>query len=313
MCGKTTDILLTVFTPTYNRKELLGRAFKSLCAQSCHDFKWLIVDDGSTDGTREAFEDIEAPFEITYVYRENGGKMRAHNTGSALCDTELFLCLDSDDILAPDAVRLITERWKEHRGTHFCTKDSAQRAGIVAYKGMSAKDLWELTDSYDETQVRRFRDAAFMPEDTGRGYSTLRGLYLNGFFGETTLVFRTELLKKFPFPEIPGEKYVPEDYVYDKIDGMCPLLVMDEILTVCELVSGGYTDQAARLRRDNPQGWLLYYEQRMRLENPLMLKIKYLSHYRRFCDITGKKSELAGVERVVSALGAALLRIFGKT
>ena len=100
---------LTIFTPTYNRKELLKRAYESLRAQTCKDFCWLIVDDGSTDDTASAVEEWgrEGIIPIEYLYFENGGKMRAHNRGVENCRTEWFLCLDSDDRLVPDAVEEI--------------------------------------------------------------------------------------------------------------------------------------------------------------------------------------------------------------
>ena len=112
--------------------------------------------------------------------------------------------------------------------------------------------------------------------------TTLKSLYERGFEGETTLAIRTELLKKNLFPEIRGEKYVPEDYVYDKIDRGHVYSVLPHILTVCEIVESGYTDRAEVLRRENPTGWLLYYGQRALESRMSVLKIKYASHYMRF-------------------------------
>lgn len=297
-------VLLTVFTPTYNRRALLPRVYESLRNQTCPDFVWLVVDDGSTDDTRSYVEELseknksEGSFEVRYIYRENGGKMRAHNTGSLACDTELFLCLDSDDELSCDAVEKILAKWKESGGR----AEGKAAAGIVAYKGEK-----------NESGVKPFRDALFPDVDIRRGCSALRDLYLDGFFGETTLVFRTELLRRHQFPEIEGEKYVPEDYVYDRIDAECPLIVMPEILTVCEIVEGGYTDQAARLRRENPTGWFLYYEQRSRIQKWSVLKIKYLSHYLRFCQVLGRRSELPVIQYLAGLPGALALKIAGKT
>lgn len=292
--------LLTVFTPTYNRAGLIGRVYESLKKQTVKDFKWIIVDDGSTDDTKavvDAFisHNAENGFATEYHYQDNGGKMRAHNTGSRLCDTELFLCVDSDDMLTEDAAETIVSLWR-------AADDGINRAGIAAYKG-------ELADG----KIRKFRDASFMAGDIERGYETLRGLYLHGFFGETTLVFRSDLLKKYPFPEIDGEKYVPEDYIYDKIDKECPLLVLPKVLTVCELCEGGYTDAAKKLRRENPMGWFLYYEQRSSDQKWSVLKIKYLSHYIIFSRIVGKEIKLSVIERVLGSIGAAILTMLGKS
>ncbi|MDP5238381.1 glycosyltransferase family A protein [Uliginosibacterium sp. 31-16] len=96
--------LFTVFTPTYNRAAVL---YDSLCAQTCRDFEWLIVDDGSTDDTRElvARWQSEAGFSIHYVWQKNGHKKTAMNRGAAEARGELFLTLDSDDACLPDARR----------------------------------------------------------------------------------------------------------------------------------------------------------------------------------------------------------------
>ena len=246
---------LTVFTPTYNRKELLKRAYESLCAQTCRDFVWLIVDDGSEDGTGDVVKKWmeESDFPIRYAAFPNGGKMRAHNRGVELCETDWFVCLDSDDVLARDAVELIYSCREE-------TKDKGV-AGIVAHKGRNERETLYGKD---------------FPEE---GYSTLYGLYLKGFRGETTLVFKTEFLRAFPFPEIEGEKYVPEDYIYDKIDAKYTLFILPKILTVCELVSSGYTDSVKALKRDNPNAWYLYYRQRAGITPLRLLKWKYLGYY----------------------------------
>ena len=104
---------LTVFTPAYNRAHTLSRTYESLCQQECKDFIWLIVDDGSTDGTGElvkTWQRKNKDFEIRYVYKENGGMHTAHNTAYELMDTELNVCIDSDDCLEQGAVRKILDK-----------------------------------------------------------------------------------------------------------------------------------------------------------------------------------------------------------
>ncbi len=246
---------LTIFTPTYNRMELLTRAYESLCRQSCRDFVWLIVDDGSTDDTKSVVKRwiTENVITIRYAYFENGGKMRAHNRGVELCETDWFLCLDSDDVLVETAVEDI----------YACEEALIEDrvAGIVAHKGKN------------ETETLYGSDFPI------KGYSTLYGLYLKGFRGETTLAFKTSILRAYPFPEIEGEKYVPEDYVYDKIDQDHVLYILPKILTVCELVESGYTDSLKRIKEQNPRAWYLYYLQRAKITPPSLLKWKYLGYY----------------------------------
>ncbi len=250
---------LTVFTPTYNRRELLTRVYESLKDQTVSDFEWLIVDDGSSDNTKELVDKwiAEGIVRIRYHYRENGGKMRAHNTGAALSECDLFVCLDSDDRFVPTAVEELLTAYDEAKKN----ENGENIGGVVAHKGCTYEKL--------------LGSKEFPPVKT----STLFGLYQKGFSGETTLMYETRLLRQFPFPEIEGEKYVPEDLIYDKIDQICVLAVLPRIITVCELVDGGYTDNAAKLRRANPGAFYLYFEQRARITPPGLLKLKYAARY----------------------------------
>ena len=251
---------LTVFTPTYNRKELLTRVYESLINQTVKDFEWLIVDDGSTDGTGETVQKWidDSVIPIRYHYRENGGKMRAHNTGVSLAAADLFVCLDSDDRFTADAVEVLLAAYDDAKQN---TAGNVNIGGVVAHKGLTDDKLFGEKD-FPVT-----------------GTSTLYGLYLKGFSGETTLMYETDLLARFPFPEIEGEKYVPEDYIYDKIDEVCVLAVLPRIVTVCETISGGYTESAKKLKRDNVNAFYMYYEQRARITPRSLLKLKYLGRY----------------------------------
>ena len=110
--------LLTVFTPAYNRASTLPRTYQSLCEQECKDFIWLIVDDGSSDNTRELVEgwkNQDNGFEIQYIYKKNGGMHTAHNVAYENIHTELNICIDSDDRMAEGAVKKIKTAWLKVR------------------------------------------------------------------------------------------------------------------------------------------------------------------------------------------------------
>ncbi len=258
--------ILTVFTPAYNRSDKLVRAYESLKRQTNKDFCWLVVDDGSTDDTVGAVKSFreEGIVDITYIRRENGGKMRAHNTGVDACETELFLCLDSDDYLSDEAVDSILGVWKETGGKECY-------AGIIAYKG--------------ESEEKPIYGNVFPIT----GDCSFRELYSKGFKGETTLVFRTDLLKANKFPEIEGEKYVPEDVVYDRIDEGHIFKLVPVIYTVCELVKERYTDRAEQLRYEAPTGWFIYYHQRALSWPMSVIRLKFAAHYLRFRHLVDKK------------------------
>ena len=116
-------VLLTVFTPTYNRAHTLPRTYDSLKKQDCFCFEWLIIDDGSTDGTDKLVEEWmkeNNPFKIRYIYKKNGGMHTAYNTAYDNIDTELNVCIDSDDCLAPGAARKIAESMENHERIWIC-------------------------------------------------------------------------------------------------------------------------------------------------------------------------------------------------
>ena len=103
--------MITIFTPTYNRKKTLPKLYESLKNQNDKDFEWLIVDDGSSDGTDKLIEEYkkENILNIRYFYKENGGKQRAVNFGVEKSQGEYFFIVDSDDFLSSDAVSKIKE------------------------------------------------------------------------------------------------------------------------------------------------------------------------------------------------------------
>lgn len=256
---------LTVFTPTYNREKLLKRVYDSLVRQTNKDFLWLIIDDGSSDNTKEVVESFisEGLIEIEYRYCDNGGKMRAHNRATENLSTELFICVDSDDYLVDNAVEKLLNRWDEESDL------KKSLAGIISHKGKSETTL--LSDVEFPDGIR---------------YSGLYSLYLKGFKGETTIMFKSEVIKAFPFPEIEGEKYVPEDYIYDKIDREYEYIVFPEIITICEIVENGYTDSVKKLKLENKNAFYLYYKQRAEITPFSILKIKYLGFFAKYAKLT---------------------------
>lgn len=106
---------LTVFTPTYNRAHTLKRLYESLCTQTCDDFEWLVIDDGSTDFTKELIDGFirQNRLPIRYIYKENGGLHTGYNTAYDNITTELNVCIDSDDFMPEDAVEIIVNTWRE--------------------------------------------------------------------------------------------------------------------------------------------------------------------------------------------------------
>ena len=225
---------LTVFTPAYNRAHTLPRTYESLCAQDCKDFIWLIVDDGSCDNTAELVKHWQAQengFEIQYIYKENGGMHTAHNTAYENISTELNVCIDSDDRMAPGAVQKIRDAW--------------ERAKEKGYAGLIGLDA--------DLNTGKIIGKGF-PE--GMAETTLNGYYAAGGAGDKKLVYRTDVITSVPpYPVFKGEKYVGLVYKYTLVDQKYKMAVLDEVLCEVEYQADGSSSTMWKQYVKNPQGF----------------------------------------------------------
>lgn len=258
---------LTVFTPAYNRAHTLPRAFEALKKQSDKRFVWLIVDDGSTDNTREVVEDFrkeDCGFKIEYVYKENGGMHTAHNLAYKLIKTELNTCIDSDDTIGDEAVGKILDFWEKNGSDEF--------AGIVGFD----------TDFDGNVIGTRF------PENLKK--TTLGAYYKNGGSGDKKLVYRTDVVKKYPpYPEYEGEKLVPLGSLYTLIDQDYELLVLDEALCRVEYQPDGSGASIFRQYRQSPKGFAYSRIIRMKYSDSFKERATGAIHYISSCIFAREK------------------------
>ena len=244
---------ITVFTPTFNRAYCLHQLYESLLRQSSKDFCWLVIDDGSTDTTNELVQSwIEAGnIEIKYVYQKNQGMHGAHNTAYQLIETELNVCIDSDDYMPDNAIQLIIDTWKE-------VANKATIAGIVG--------------------IDIFKDGKIIgtgfPENLA--FSTLHDLYYKyKIIGDKKLVFRTEIVKKFPkYPLFEGEYFVPLGILYLMIDQQYQLVCLNKPLCVVEYLPDGSSRNIFKQYKINPKGFR--YSRIIELKYIKNFKIKVL-------------------------------------
>ena len=227
---------LTVFTPAYNRAHTLPRTYESLRAQSCKDFVWLIVDDGSSDNTAElvrAWQQRDNGFEIRYIYKENGGMHTAHNTAYENIETELNTSIDSDDCMAPGAVEKILRKWESVRDLGY--------AGLIAL------------------------DADMEGTILGKGFpeglteTTLMGYYAAGGSGDKKLIYRTDIINRYPpYPVFEGEKYVALAYKYRLIDQEYKLAVLSEVVCNVDYQPDGHGRGMWKEYARNPRGFAFW-------------------------------------------------------
>lgn len=249
---------LTVFTPLYNRKNTLRRTYESMKNQTCKDFVWMIVDDGSTDNPYDEIKQwIEETddFEIRYIYKENGGMHTAHNTAYDNIDTELNVCIDSDDFMPNDAVELIINCWEKNKDKGY--------AGII---GLDC-------DSVHNKVIGKE-----LPKD--KESTTLQGYYNSGGFGDKKLIYRTDIIKNTPpYPVFGNEKYFALAYKYHIIDKNFELKILNECVCIVEYQFDGSSANMYRQYINNPKGFAFWRIHQMNNSINFKQKFKACIHY----------------------------------
>ena len=207
---------LTIFTPTYNRAHTIERTYHSLCRQSCKEFDWLIIDDGSTDNTASIVKEwvAENKIPIRYVYKENGGLYTGYNVAYSLIESELCVCVDSDDYMPDDAVEKIYRCWIERGGEQY--------AGLIG-----------LDFHLDGTPI-----GGYFP--TGLDNVWFMDLYIKKLhLGDVKPVLRTDLMKTVaPMVGFEGEKNFNPAYMMMQVCDRYPILLLNENLCFVDYQTG---------------------------------------------------------------------------
>lgn len=279
---------LTVFTPTYNREELLERGYEALKRQTCKDFLWIIVDDGSTDNTAERVEQWIAEttdFEIRYIKKENGGLHTGYNTAIEHADTELMVCVDSDDYMPNDAVEKILRFWEQEGSTEY--------AGIVGLD-------YDLEGHLIGDPLPNQKTVNLIDLLVGK-YALVNG--------DRTNVIRTELYKKVaPMKSFSGEKNFNPHYMHLEISKEYDFLVLNENLKHVEYQPGGMTKSIWRQYYNSPNSFAEIRKLYLSFEDTsFKFKLKHAIHYVSSCILAGKLRD--GIKEIPQK-GYVLLGLF---
>jgi glycosyltransferase involved in cell wall biosynthesis len=249
-------IKLTVFTPAYNRAHTIGRTYKSLCRQTCKDFKWLVVDDGSTDNTKELIDQwksLDNGFEMGYVWKENGGLHTGYNKAIELMDTELCVCIDSDDYMPDDAVEKILTCWKGN-----CVEIVA---GIIG-----------LDFLLDGTPL----GGLFPKEGIFHAYDVF---FKFNHRNDVKFVARTKLLKQVaPQPTFNGEKNFNPSYMYKQIDLNYKWIIMNENLCYVDYQSDGMANAIYKQYINSPNSFAAQRINNLKTPAPISFYFKQYIH-----------------------------------
>lgn len=242
--------LITVITPTYNRSKELPRLFESLQNQKLYNFIWLIVDDGSTDNTKEVIDNFcNSYFRIIYYIKENGGKHTALNLAFKYIKTDLSFIVDSDDYLLPEATLVIQSDWEKYKNKDLC--------GISYLRGYSANKVIGDTSPSDY-MVDNFINMRFNKH----------------IGGDKAEVWVTKYLVEHSYPEFNGEKFFGESYLWIKMAQKRNMLFRNKIIYITEYLEGGLSKSGRALRIKCPQGGMTSAEMMMTPDFSLNQRIK---------------------------------------
>lgn len=261
--------VISVFTPTYNRGYCLKNGYDALCRQTNKDFIWIVIDDGSTDNTRslvETWKNNDNGFEIKYIYKENGGLASGYNKAIEVADTELCMCVDSDDYLTDNAIETILNFWDQHKQENF--------AGIVGLDcDPSGKVIGDL-----------------LPQQKSINLIDLACGKYNLNNGDRKNVVRTDLYKLVaPMKEFPGERDFNPHYLHLKISLDYDFLILNEKLCYVDYQQDGMTTTVFKQYLRSPKS---FRETRLLdmsfKQAPFKYIVKKTIHYISSCIISGE-------------------------
>lgn len=258
----------SICTPVYNRVSLLPRLYKSLLENNSEDltFEWLLIDDGSSDDIGNFVKQVELNERVSfrYIKKENEGKHSCLNIAFEQAQGELLLILDSDDLLAPNALTKVKKLWTHH-------KHNPKLAGIIGHcLKLGSNEL--LGDTFPQNEMLS---------------TLLANSHKLNLSGDRCDFIRTDLLRNKRFPIIEGERFMPEAIVMQDLDLEYKYLCVNDSFKIVEYQEGGLSDSYSLLAMNNPQGMVLRFERILNEKGLLKqvdfkAKIKMYGHFTRY-------------------------------
>ena len=257
---------ISILTPTYNRGKLLLPLYESLKNLTFEDFEWLIVDDGSEDDTEQyalswiSYNIQKAEFPIRYIKKSNGGKHTAINRGVREANGELILILDSDDTLPEDSLATIAQYYEQCKGY----KDCAGVCGLMSHHdGQLIGTGFPKDPMYESALQFRYAEKSNVT-------------------GDLLEIYKTSVMREFPFPEIENEKFCPESLVWNRIANKYKLFCFNKIVYYRDYLDGGLTSKIVRIRMNSPIASTMTYAEMLDYNISLKWKIRSAINYWRF-------------------------------
>jgi len=251
---------ITVFTPTYNRGYIIKKLYNSLVSQTYTNFEWMVVDDGSEDDTENICNHFiqENLIDIKYLKQKNGGKHRALNNAVKKAQGELFFVVDSDDQLTENALERIAFYYNK-------IKNDNSIGGVFGVKALFSGKL-----PGDELPFSELK------------CSNLDFRYKYNIKGDMAEVFRTNVLRKYPFPEYENEKFCPEALVWNRVAQDYQLYIFNEIIYLCDYLDDGLTRKIVKIRMESSQASMDTYAELCHSPVPWLQRMKARINFWRF-------------------------------
>lgn len=286
--------MITILTTTYNRAQLLDRLYQSLVRQTDYDFEWVVIDDGSTDDTAQVVENCinkTNQFKIQYFKQPNGGKHRAINRGVELAKGQYCLIVDSDDYLDDQAVAKIKEWITSITGLE-------KIAGVAGLKA-----------GFDQVIVGQAPNGEYVD-------CTNLERQKYHLMGDKAEVYKTEILRQYPFPEFEGEKFLSEAVVWNQIaEAGYRLRWFNQVIYHCEYLADGLSKTINQRHKASPRGFALYIKQLTKHQPCLLKKSWLVGLYARdvydYQDLNRAAQDLQ-VPKLLVVFGVLIRKIFRK-
>lgn len=285
---------ISVLTPTYNREQLLGKLYKSLIRNMNYgvDIEWLIMDDGSTDNTKNEIKKYvsENKIEIKYFYQDNQGKMSAINNLVKNANGDLIIECDSDDYFTDDAFKIIKEEYNKNKNDDL----KAYAMCFLKYN-QNGNNMGKMMKKERTTMF----DLYFKEEENG----------------EKALVFYTKIRKKYSYKLENNEKFVTEARMYHEMDLSYNIICINKPIMICEYQKEGYTQNIKKQFIENPYGYYEYFKEILKRNTR---KVKFnkrlyaVKHYILFTVLTKKKINIKEVNDILNKVLIIILFLPGK-
>lgn len=234
-------VLITVFTPLYNRAKSIYKVYESLCQQSCYDFEWLVINDGSTDNSdiimNEILQNHNSSFPISYFYQENKGLTRTINKALELAKGILLFRLDSDDYALSDAIQNISD----------CYSLIIDDNSLCSITFLSQRCNGQVNGIHPFSEITRSNFAEYRDKYRAKG--------------DRAEVMKIDVYKNFKYPEIFGEKFCPEGVVWNRLAMQYDTLYIPKAIYVKGDYDDSITANVYQCLRRNAKGVTLYYKE----------------------------------------------------